>query len=286
MRTVRTVAALRAELARLRARGQRIALVPTMGAFHAGHLDLMRRAAQDGHAVVVSLFVNPTQFAPGEDLSTYPRDERRDARLAEEAAVSVLFVPDADELYPEGFATTVTVAGPAQGFEGATRPTHFAGVATVVAKLLIAARPDRAVFGQKDAQQVAVIRRMMRDLHLDDVELIVAPIVREPDGLAMSSRNVYLSPTERTAALALSRGLNAAARLAADGERDTARLEGAVSATIAAEPACQLDYVAAVDRDRFHPVPELAGPTVLAVAARVGTTRLIDNVLLPTPPTE
>ncbi|MFP5450845.1 MAG: pantoate--beta-alanine ligase [Thermoleophilia bacterium] len=286
MKTVRTVVELRAAVAAERRAGRPIAVVPTMGAFHQGHLDLMRLAGEDGHAVVVTLFVNPAQFAAGEDLSAYPRDEARDASLAEREGARILFAPGPEEIYPEGFGTTVTVAGPSEGFEGATRPTHFSGVATVVTKLLIAVRPDRAVFGQKDAQQVAVVRRLMRDLHLDDIELIVAPITREADGLAMSSRNVYLGPEDRTAAVALHRGLSAAAGSVAGGERAGAAIEGAAAAVISAEPRCELDYVALIDPDTFRRLPRLVGPAILAVAARVGPARLIDNILLPPPATE
>jgi pantoate--beta-alanine ligase len=232
VKVVRTVAELRAALATERAAGRRIAVVPTMGALHLGHLSLMRLAAEDDHAVVMTLFVNPAQFGEGEDLSRYPRDEERDLALAAEEGVAVAFVPGADEVYPPGFATRISVAGPSRGLEGAARPGHFDGVATVVAKLLLAVRPDRAVFGQKDAQQAAVIRRLMRDLHLDDIELVQGPIVREPDGLAMSSRNAYLDPDDRRAATALSRGLQTAAALVTEGERDGARVEAAARATI------------------------------------------------------
>jgi pantoate--beta-alanine ligase len=197
---VRTVAELRVALAKARAEGRLIALVPTMGALHEGHRSLIARAGDGGHLVVVSIFVNPTQFGAGEDLQAYPRDEPRDLDLAEDAGAELVFAPGVGEIYPDGFATIVHVGGPSAGLEGAARPTHFDGVATVVTKLLLAARPDRAVFGQKDAQQVAVIARLVRDLHLDDIELVVAPTVREPDGLALSSRNAYLGPGDRGAA--------------------------------------------------------------------------------------
>jgi pantoate--beta-alanine ligase len=279
---VRTVAELRREVAALRSGGRRVAAVPTMGAFHEGHLALMREAGRDGHAVVVTLFVNPTQFAAGEDLEHYPRDEARDLALAGSEGVALVFAPSADEVYPPGFATAITVDGPSRGFEGATRPDHFAGVALVVAKLLIAVRPDRAVFGRKDAQQVAVVRRLMRDLHLDDIELVVGETVREPDGLAMSSRNAYLGPEDRAAAPVLHRGLRAAEALAAGGERDAAAVRATAQAVIAAEPRCALEYAAVVHPDTFLPLIHLEGPALLAVAARVGPTRLIDNIPLPT----
>jgi pantoate--beta-alanine ligase len=280
---VRTVADLRRAVAALRAGGRRVALVPTMGALHEGHLSLVDLAARDGHAVVMTLFVNAAQFAAGEDLAGYPRDEARDAALAAERGVDVLFAPGSDEVYPPGFATRVTVDGPSRGLEGAARPEHFGGVATVVVKLLLAARPDRAVFGQKDGQQVAVVRRLMTDLHLDDVELVVGPTVREPDGLAMSSRNAYLGPEDRAAAAALYRGLSAAAALAASGERDAAALEAAARAVVDAEPRCALEYAAVVDPEGFAAVETLDRPAILAVAARVGPARLIDNIPLPTP---
>ena len=283
MDIARTVVDLRRSVAALRAEGRRIALVPTMGALHEGHLSLVELAGHDGHAVVVTLFVNPAQFGAGEDLTRYPRDEERDAALAAERGAVLLFAPDADDVYPPGFATTVTVDGPSQGLEGAARPEHFAGVATVVAKLLLAARPDRAVFGQKDAQQVAVVRRLMRDLHLDDVELVVGPTVREADGLAMSSRNAYLDPDDRAAAAVLYRGLSAAAGLASAGERDAAAVEAAARAVIEAEPRCALEYAAVVDPETFRRLGALDGPAVLAVAAGLGPTRLIDNIPLPTP---
>lgn len=286
MKIVRTVADLRAAVAAERTAGRPIAVVPTMGAFHDGHLALMDRAGNDEHAVVVTLFVNPAQFAPTEDLSRYPRDEARDAALAAEHGAAILFAPGPEEIYPPGFATTVSVAGPAEGYEGATRPGHFAGVATVVAKLLLAVRPDRAVFGQKDAQQVAVVRRLMRDLHLDDIELVVAPTTREADGLAMSSRNAYLGPEDRAAAVALSRGLGVAYQAALDGEREGPRLEAMVADAVSSDPRCALDYAAMVDPDTFARLPRRDGPALLAVAAGVGPARLIDNILLPPPPTE
>jgi pantoate--beta-alanine ligase len=279
---VRTVDELRRAVAALREGGRCIAVVPTMGAFHQGHLDLMRRAGADGYAVVVTLFVNPTQFAPTEDLSRYPRDEARDLALAAENGVDLVFAPDPAEMYPPGFGTAITVSGPSAGLEGASRPHHFGGVATVVAKLLLAVRPDRAVFGQKDAQQVAVVRRLMADLHLDDVELVVAPITREADGLAMSSRNVYLDADDRAAAVCLSRALRAAEALVLEGERRAARIEDAARAVIAAQPRCELEYATVVDPETFEPLTTIEGDALLAVAARVGPVRLIDNQPLTT----
>ncbi len=279
---VRSVADLREAVASLRETGRRVALVPTMGALHEGHLSLLRLAGDDEHAVVMSLFVNPTQFAPTEDLSAYPRDEDRDVRLAARAGVELVFAPDAAEVYPDGFGTTITVDGPARTLEGAARPHHFAGVTTVVAKLLIAARPDRAVFGQKDAQQVAVIRRLMRDLHLEDIELVVGPIVREADGLAMSSRNAYLAPQDRAAALVLRRALDAAVNAFVAGVDDPRRLERIALDALGDEPRCTPEYARIVHPDTFAFVDDLRDPALLCVAGRVGPARLIDNQFLTT----
>jgi pantoate--beta-alanine ligase len=256
-----------------------------MGALHEGHLSLVRRAGEDGAAVVVSIFVNPTQFGPGEDLERYPRDEAGDLAKVAAAGADLVFLPAVDDVYPPGDATRITVSGPpAEGLEAAVRPGHFDGVATVVARLLWMVRPDRMVMGQKDAQQVAVVRRMMRDLHLDDVDLVVGPTVREADGLAMSSRNAYLSPAERAAAASLSRGLRAGAALAGEGERDPARITAATSEVIAGETGCDLEYAALVDPDDFRPVGALDAPATLCVAVRIGSTRLIDNLVIePTP---
>ena len=257
MKTVRTIRELRAELDPSR----RVGLVPTMGAFHAGHLSLFRAARAECDVVVVSLFVNPTQFGAGEDLDRYPRSEEGDARLAEEAGVDVLFAPTVAELYPDGFGTWVDVEE--TGAEGAARPEHFRGVATVCLKLFNIVRPDLAYFGQKDARQAAVLRRMTRDLDLE-LELRVLPTVRDADGLALSSRNAYLSEEERDRALALPRALEAGR---------SAHLRGSdpVEAAKAALNGLEPDYVELVDLD---------GVTVLAAGARIGGTRLIDNVVL------
>lgn len=271
MRIVRDVAAVRAAVAGT----GRIGLVPTMGAFHAGHLSLIRAARETCDTVVVWLFVNPTQFNEASDLVAYPRDEERDAALASECGADILFAPDVAAVYPPGFATTVTVGGLGDILEGAHRPGHFAGVATVVAKMLLMVGPDVAFFGAKDAQQVAVVKRMVADLDIPTV-IEVLPIVREPDGLAMSSRNVRLSPDERQRATTLSRGLDAARTAVAGGERDAGVLARTVEAVLA-DADILAEYVAVVDRD-FAPVEEIEGPAVIAVAARVGTTRLIDNI--------
>ena len=245
-------------------RAQRVGLVPTMGALHEGHLSLLRAARAECDLVVVSLFVNPAQFGTNEDLDRYPRDEERDAQLAEQEGVDLLFAPDADDLYPAGFATWVNVEG--TGAEGKARPGHFRGVATVCLKLFNIVRPDVAYFGQKDAQQAAVLRRVVRDLNLD-VEVRVLPTVRDKDGLALSSRNAYLSPEERKRALALPRALEA-------GRAAHARGEDPVAAAKAQLNGLQPEYVEVVDLD---------GTTVLASAARIGSTRLIDNVILESP---
>lgn len=265
MRTIRTIAELREALREPRARGERIGLVPTMGAFHAGHLSLISAATQACDVVVVSLFVNPAQFHAAEDLDRYPRDEGADARAAEQAGVDLLFAPSAEELYPPGFDTWVEPGELGHILEGEMRPGHFRGVATVCAKLFSIVQPDVAFFGQKDAQQVAVIRRMVSDLNLP-LEVVALPTVRDADGLALSSRNRFLSPGERLVARALPRAL--AAGVAANGQgRDPV---GAVRAILDAERGLTVEYVAVADFD---------GPT-LAAAVRVGSTRLIDNVAL------
>jgi len=275
VKTVRTVAGLREAI---RASERPVGLVPTMGFFHEGHLALMRRAREANATVVVSLFVNPAQFAPGEDLEAYPRDEQRDARLAEAEGVDILFAPSVDEVYPPGFSTTVDVGPITEPLCGQSRPGHFQGVATVVAKLLNMVQPEVAYFGQKDAQQAIVIRRLVRDLDMP-VRVDVTPTVREPDGLAMSSRNVYLDPSERVQALAISRALRAAEDAVAAGELDAAAvLEAARSELTAA--GIEPEYVELRSAEDLSPVERVNGSTLLAVAARVGRARLIDNTLL------
>jgi pantoate--beta-alanine ligase len=265
----------------LRAEGKRIALVPTMGYLHEGHLSLMRIARQHAEAVVTSIFVNPTQFGPTEDFAKYPRDIERDTRLAAAAGTDILFVPSSAEMYPDGYATYISVERITEVLEGKVRPTHFRGVATVVAKLFHCTEPHVAVFGQKDAQQVAVIRRMALDLNFG-VEIAVAPIVREPDGLAMSSRNVYLSPGERAQATVLSRSLLLAAELARGGERHSDAIKKAMTSLISAQPAANIDYISVADSSTLEELPALApGAHVLvSLAVRFGATRLIDNTLL------
>jgi pantoate--beta-alanine ligase len=281
VRLVRTVAELRAALEPERRAGRTIGLVPTMGGFHEGHLSLMRAARAGCDVVVVSLFVNPAQFGQGEDLEAYPRDECRDAGLAEREGVDVLFAPAEDEVYPDGFATTVAVAGltdvlcgdPARRGAG-----HFAGVTTVVAKLLNMARPDAAYFGQKDAQQALVVRRLVRDLDFP-VRVEVCPTVRDPDGLALSSRNAYLEPDERQRALALSRALRAAEERVADGRPDAAAVLSAARAELSGA-GVEPEYLELRSAADLSPVDRVNGSTLLAVAARVGRARLIDNTIL------
>ena len=273
MRIIRSNAELRAH--REQARGI-VGFVATMGAFHAGHHALMRAARERCDEVVVSLFVNPAQFNEPSDLDAYPRDEARDAGEAAELGVDVLYTPAVEEVYPPGFATSVRVEGLSDVLEGAQRPGHFAGVCTVVAKLFNLVTPDVAYFGQKDAQQVAVLRRMVRDLDLP-IEMAIIPTVREPDGLAMSSRNQRLTPDERIRALALSRALNAAEAEIAAGERDA---ETIAARARAAMDGVQLEYLALVDPDSFQPVATVDGRVLIAVAARVGAIRLLDNTLV------
>jgi pantoate--beta-alanine ligase len=279
MRTIRTVGEMRAYVGRARGSGLSIGLVPTMGAFHGGHHALIRAARERCDEVIVWLFVNPAQFDERADLDTYPRDEARDAAEAAELGVDVLYAPPVEEVYPDGFATSVHVAGLSDVLEGAQRgPRHFAGVCTVVTKLLNVVAPDVAFFGQKDAQQVAVLRRMVRDLDIP-VTLEVLPTVREPDGLAMSSRNARLTPTERRRAVALSRGLRAAEAAVEAGERDAERV---LTAARDAMQDVTPEYLALVDPDSLEPVRTVNGRVLLAVATRVGTTRLIDNTIVQT----
>jgi pantoate--beta-alanine ligase len=275
MRTVRTVAELRTALSGPRREGT-IGLVPTMGALHAGHAELLRRARAETDHVVMSLFVNPTQFNEAADLAAYPRTEEADAAIARDAGVDVVFAPPAGEVYPDGFATTVEVAGPALGLEGDARGrVHFQGVATVVLKLLNMVGPDVAYFGQKDGQQLAVIRRMVRDLDVP-VRIEGVTTVREPDGLALSSRNVHLHPGDRERALALHAALQAASASVAGGERDAATVVAAARAAMTTY-AVNPEYLAVVDADTFSELGEIDRRALIAVAARVGDVRLIDN---------
>ena len=284
MRVLRTVAELRAVLAPQRRSESVVGLVPTMGAFHEGHLSLIRRARAECDVVVVSLFVNPAQFQPGEDLDGYPRDEARDEALARAEGVDVLFAPDPGEVYPDGFETAVEVSRLGHVLEGddaGRGPSHLRGVATVVTKLFNMVAPQIAYFGQKDAQQTYVIRRLVRDLDLP-VRIEVRPTVREPDGLALSSRNAYLSAEERARAVALSRALRAAEALAAAGEREARELLAAARAVLDAA-AVEPEYLALRSGADLSPVERIDGGALLLVAARIGRTRLIDNTLLGVP---
>jgi pantoate--beta-alanine ligase len=279
MLTVRTASDLRQAVDAWRAAGDRIGFVPTMGALHAGHLSLVRLAHAHAGKVVASVFVNPTQFGPNEDFSRYPRQPEKDAALLAEAGCDLLFLPEVETLYPPGSATFVAPAGAAEGLEGAFRPGHFRGVATVVCALFNLVRADVAVFGEKDAQQLAVIRQMVRDLHLP-VEILPGPTLREADGLAMSSRNAYLSPAERQAAAVLHRALRAAEAAVRGGERRGDAVRQRMREVLNAEPLVRVEYAEVVDAVSFQPVETLAGSLVLPLAVRIGGTRLIDNIRL------
>jgi pantoate--beta-alanine ligase len=260
--------------------GQRLGFVPTMGALHEGHLSLVRAAKASCDVVAASIFVNPTQFGPNEDLAKYPRNFDRDRELLEREGVALLFAPSVEEMYPAGAVTWVTVEGLSDKLDGGSRPGHFRGVTTVVAKLFHIVEPDTAFFGQKDAAQVAIVRRMVRDLRFP-VEIVACPIVREPDGIAMSSRNAYLDLQQRKPALVLHRALMRVKKSSEDGERDAAKLVTAGREEIAEENSVRLDYFEIVNPDSLDPVEDVANGALVAVAAFVGGTRLIDNILLP-----
>jgi pantoate--beta-alanine ligase len=277
MRVVHTIAEARAVR---RALPGTWGFVPTMGYLHEGHLSLVRRARAENDRVAVSIFVNPTQFGPHEDYARYPRDLERDLRLLEPLGVDLVFVPSVEEMYPPGFQTWVIVEEVSRPLEGASRPGHFRGVATVVAKLFNILQPDRAYFGQKDAQQTVVIRRMVQDLNIP-VEIVICPTVREPDGLAMSSRNTYLNPEERRAATVLFRALQAAKVRYEAGERDAERLREAMREVIRAEPLARIDYVSVAHPETLQELERVEGPALLSLAVYIGTTRLIDNLMLP-----
>ena len=279
MKSIRDLAALRSLIHGARASGTSIAFVPTMGALHAGHFSLVRLARRESNLVVVSIFVNPLQFGPGEDLARYPRKQEEDQAALEREGADVVYLPDAATMYPPRFSTAVVVSAVSEGGEGAARPGHFGGVATVVAKLFLQVSPDVAVFGRKDLQQVAVVRRMIRDLDFP-VRLVVGETVREPDGLALSSRNAYLSPEERRIASALPRALFEARDSATRGEQDAGVLTSRIRRELEAA-GLRVDYVDAVDPETMTPVTDAAEGTALAAAVRVGSTRLIDNVLVP-----
>jgi len=279
MDVVETIAGVRRRVARARAEGLAVRLVPTMGALHAGHVSLVRAARADGGCVVVSLFVNPTQFGPGEDLARYPRPVEADLAACRREGVDVVFHPPAAEMYPDEPRTTVHVSGLTEGLCGAHRPGHFDGVCTVVAKLLHIVGPDAAYFGEKDAQQLAVVRRMADDLNVP-TRIVACPLVRDADGLATSSRNAYLSGTERRQALAIGQALAEARRRIEAGERDGRAVAGLVEGRLDAAEGVRPEYVAVVDPDTLAPLGRIGPQVLVAVAAHVGETRLIDNVML------
>lgn len=279
MKMCTTIPEARAACRLERTQGGRLGLVPTMGALHEGHLSLVRAARAQCDSVAASIFVNPTQFGPKEDLSKYPRQFERDCQLLEQEGVEILFAPSVEEMYPPGPVTWVQVEGPSEKLDGRSRPGHFRGVTTVVAKLFHVIEPTTAFFGQKDAAQLAVIRRMGRDLNFP-VEIVACPIIREPDGLAMSSRNAYLSREERSRALVLQRSLQRVAQLFAGGERDSVQLISAGKQVFESEPAVRIDYIEIVGPETLEPVGRIVDRTLVAVAAYVGSTRLIDNIVL------
>ncbi len=279
MKIIERVDELKKVVGSLKQEGKTVGFVPTMGYLHEGHLSLVRSSRQDNDITIMSIFVNPVQFGPSEDFEKYPRDIEGDSRKAGEAGVGILFIPSVKEMYPDNYNTYVEVVGITDMLCGKSRPGHFKGVCTVVLKLLNIVEPDRAYFGQKDAQQVAVIRRMVRDLN-SRVQIVACPIVREKDGLAMSSRNVYLSREEREAALILSKSLTEAAAMAAGGERSRGRLQAYLVGRMSGEKLADIDYVEILDAETLELKETLKGRTLLAVAVRFGKTRLIDNVLV------
>jgi pantoate--beta-alanine ligase len=280
MKICKTIEEMRSASRDTRREGKRFGFVPTMGALHEGHLSLVRAAKAKSDVVAVSIFVNPLQFGPTEDLAKYPRSFERDRELLEKEAVDIVFAPQPEEMYPKGAVTYVTVEGLSEKLCGRSRPGHFRGVATVVAKLFHIVEPDLAFFGQKDAAQATIIRRMVRDLNLP-IEIVVCPIIREPDGLAMSSRNVYLRPEERKAAPVLNRSLTETKNRFDQGERNARKLIAAGKRVMAQESRVRLDYFEIVDPDTLDPVLEVTRSALVAIAALVGNTRLIDNILLP-----
>jgi pantoate--beta-alanine ligase len=279
MRVVSTIAEMQAICRTFHRDGKTIGLVPTMGALHAGHLSLVRSARTQNDKVVVSIFVNPKQFGPNEDFGKYPRSFEQDCAQLDRAGADFVFAPNVDEMYPEGAATYVHVEGLSEKLDGRSRPGHFRGVTTVVSKLFHIVPADHAYFGQKDAAQVAVLRKMARDQNFE-IELVVCPIVREKDGLAMSSRNAYLNSTERKQALVLNRALLRIQTMADTGESDAEKLAEAGRQVIAEEPGAKLDYFAIVDPDTLDPIADISKGALVAVAASIGSTRLIDNLVL------
>jgi pantoate--beta-alanine ligase len=276
MKVLSTIAEFREVRKKLRGS---VGFVPTMGYLHEGHLVLVRRAREENKTVVVSIFVNPTQFGPSEDFARYPRDPERDLAMLEKEEVALVFMPSVEEMYPEGFCSWVEVEKVTERLEGAVRPGHFRGVTTVVAKLFNIVQPTRAYFGQKDAQQVVVIKRMVADLNMN-LDIIVVPTHREPDGLAMSSRNIYLSPKERQAALVLWKSLNLAQQLWQQGERKAERVQQQMTALIQKEPLAEIEYVSIADPETLEEIAKIDRLALVSLAVRIGKTRLIDNIIL------
>ncbi|MDY2922050.1 MAG: pantoate--beta-alanine ligase [Eubacterium sp.] len=279
MKIVSTVEQVREEVKKWRQQGLTVGLVPTMGYLHEGHKSLIDKAVAQNDKVVVSVFVNPIQFGPTEDLATYPRDLERDAALCEDAGAALIFHPEKEDMYFDDFCTYIDMDGLTKGLCGKTRPTHFRGVCTVVGKLFNIVHPDRAYFGQKDAQQLAVVRRMVRDLNFD-LEIVGCPIIREEDGLAKSSRNTYLSEEERQAAVILHKGLVKGEEMVRAGEKDVKKVLNAITEIIESEPLARIDYVEAVDFDNIETIDTIEGSVLVAVAVYIGKTRLIDNFIV------
>lgn len=279
MKIVSTVEQVREEVKKWRQQGLTVGLVPTMGYLHEGHKSLIDKAVAQNDKVVVSVFVNPIQFGPTEDLATYPRDLERDAALCEDAGAALIFHPEKEDMYFDDFCTYIDMDGLTKGLCGKTRPTHFRGVCTVVGKLFNIVHPDRAYFGQKDAQQLAVVRRMVRDLNFD-LEIVGCPIIREEDGLAKSSRNTYLSEEERQAAVILHKGLVKGEKMVRAGEKDVKKVLNAITEIIESEPLARIDYVEAVDFDNIETIDTIEGSVLVAVAVYIGKTRLIDNFIV------
>ena len=279
MEIVKTIAEVRTQVKEWKKAGLSVGLVPTMGFLHEGHKSLIERAAKENDRVVVSDFVNPTQFGPTEDLASYPRDLERDAKLCEEAGASILFNPEVEEMYFDDRTTFVNMDGLTKELCGKSRPIHFQGVCTVVSKLFNIATPDRAYFGQKDAQQLAVIKRMVRDLNFD-IEIVGCPIIREEDGLAKSSRNTYLSLEERKAAVILSQALKIGKEMIEQGENNAAKVKAAITEKINTEPLAKIDYVEIVDFNNIEPIETIGDSILTAIAVYIGKTRLIDNFII------
>lgn len=278
IKVVSTVCETRAQVNEWKKQGLTVGLVPTMGYLHEGHQSLIKKAVEENDRVVVSVFVNPIQFAPNEDLETYPRDLEADKRLCDSTGADLIFHPTPDEMYPDGFSTHIQMDNLTKELCGKTRPTHFGGVCTVVGKLFNIVKPDKAYFGQKDAQQLAIIKRMVRDLNFD-IEIVGCPIIREPDGLAKSSRNTYLNADERKAALILSKAIKLGEELVADGERNAQNVIKAMTDKINTEPLARIDYVNVVDALSIEPLDVVKGEVLVAIAVYIGKTRLIDNFI-------